>query len=325
MKLLSSVIFSSLLIMQTVQASGFQKYAGEFMNLGAGSRVMGMAGAGTALSGDVSAAYWNPAGLAALNGFQAEFMHSKQFISSIQNNYLGMANRNADGSTYGFSVLYLTVNNIKDSRAAFSELTGKVDYSQIRYFSTGDYSFLFSYANNYNTDLSYGLNVKMVYRDYQAESAFGLGFDAAMQYRIWDHLQLGLMLRDITTTMMAWTSGEKEFITPSLRLGASYRLDLESVGLTMQPAVDFQFLFENRGSTSQLDAGPLSLDTFWGLEVMYRNTFSLRGGMDDLQRINAGVGLSIPKLTFHYSYTPDNNALGNIQRISVLLQLDSLF
>jgi len=314
-----------ILFVQVVQAGTFGKYAGSFLSLGAGSRILAMGGAGTATVNDVTAGYWNPAALTRADGFQIAFMHSKQFISSIQHNYLGLSNRNSDGSVFGFSVMYLAVTGIKDSRDAYNFADDKVDYSQIRYFSAGDYAFVFSYAKPYNQRLTYGMNVKMIYRDYHSQSAYGLGFDAGLDYQAAANWRLGLTLRDITSTMMAWSGGTKEFIAPSLRIGTSYLLDWKALGLTFQPAADFNIIFENRQTASEMHLGGMSLDTFWGVEVAYKKLIAVRAGLDDLQRFNTGIGLQIPKINFAYSFTAYDSELGNIQRISVRLQLDRLF
>ena len=73
----------------SIQASGFKKYAGEFLSAGVGSRALGMAGAYVAVANDVTAGYWNPAGLMDSRGLQFQFMHAKQFMSSIQYDYFG--------------------------------------------------------------------------------------------------------------------------------------------------------------------------------------------------------------------------------------------
>jgi len=303
---------------------GFKKYAGEFLSLGAGSRLTAMGGAGTAVANDVTAAYWNPAGLVEAKGMQFELMHSKQFITSIQQNYLAASAQLKNNSTLAVSLLYLTVNGIKDSRHAFNIQDNKVDYSLVTEFNVGDYALLVSYAKPYNKRLNYGLTVKMLYRDYHSESALGLGFDAGTQYRYGRNLYFGLLLRDLTGTMIAWSTGKKEFITPSLRLGTAYRLKFDVVPMTLEPALDLNILFENRKFASQFHWAGLSADALAGLEVAYKNLLAVRLGMDDLQRFTTGIGLQIPKLRIDYSFTAYENELGNIHRISFHLQLDQV-
>ena len=135
-------------------------------------------------------------------------------------------------------------------------------------------------------------------------------------------MRLGAVLRDITSTMMAWSTDEKEFITPSFRPGISYRLDFEDSGLYLQPSLDLNVLFESRESAAQLSLGPLSMDTFWGMEAGYRDITFLRLGIDDLQRFNGGIGVSITRFAVDYSYTNFDNVLGNVHRISFHLKLN---
>ncbi len=314
-----------LLIATNVRAGGFKKYAGEFLNLGAGSRLTGMAGAGVAMINDASASYWNPAGLADAHGLQIQFTHSKQFISSIQHDYLAVSHPLKNNSTLGISLYYFTVNSIKDSRQAYNQADDKVDYSKIKTFNTGDYVLYLSYGRKANRKLQYGVNAKFIYRDFNIENALGIGFDFGLQYRWFDRLRLGLMLKDITTTMIAWSTNEKEFIPPSVRFGLSYWWHLKAMNLSVQPAADFQLLFENRRYASQFHLGSVSLDSFWGVEVNYKNVLTLRSGMDDLQRFNTGIGVRIPKVSFDYSFTAYQSELGNIHRITVRLFLDPLF
>jgi len=321
------IFIISIIFLLNTQSSAFsfKKYAGEFFHLGVGSRALAMAGAYTAVANDVTAGYWNPAGLTEAKGFQLQFMHSKQFSASIQHNYLAVSNPMDENSVIGVSLLYLTVNGIKDSRDAYDFEEQKVDPSKIKRFNTGDYTFLISYSRAHNKSLSYGLNVKAIYRDYHVESALGLGFDAGLKYYLSDSFALGLMLNDITTTTMVWSTGEKEMVTPSMRLGLSYLFTIPAFKLSLQPAADFNILFENRDFASQLKLGPVSLDSFFGIEIAYDGVLALRAGMDDLNRFNTGIGMSIPKITFDYSFTAYQSELGDIHRISFHVQLDRLF
>ena len=103
--------------------------------------------------------------------------------------------------------------------------------SDIVKFNTADYVFILSFARELTDKISYGVNVKMIYRDYYTESAQGIGFDIGAINRISPSLRNGLMLRDITTTMMAWSTSNKEFIAPSIRPGISYLYNINSICL----------------------------------------------------------------------------------------------
>ncbi len=314
-------------IVSALQASSFKKYAGEFLYLGVGGRATAMGGSFSALANDVTASYWNPAGLMSAEGFQVNFTHVKQFIGSIQNNYIAFSHPFKDNSRIAFSVYYLTVNDILDSRSALivrSDGQTGIDYSKIKKFNTGDYVFTLSYAQNYYENLDIGVNVKLLYRDFEIENAFGLGFDAGAKYHI-DDLTLGLMLRDITSTMIAWSTDEKQFVTPSARLGAAYSFYFSDFNLAFTPTAELSFIAENREFSAQYNLGPLSLDLLAGGEVVYNDILALRFGMDDIQRFNAGIGLIIPKVSIDYSFTEYASELGNIHRISLHLRLNELY
>ncbi len=314
------ILLALVVIVSSSYGQSFKKYAGEFLYLGAGSRILAMGSAGTAVANDVTATYWNPAGLMEAEGLQVEFMHSKQFISSVQNNYLAVSMPINDQQALGLSLFYLTVNGIKDSRLAFNEADQKVDYSQIRIFNTGDYVAVLSYASSYKNRINYGINLKTIFRNYHSAKAFGLGVDFGLKY-FWKNLTAGLFLRDVTSTVLAWDTGTRELITPSVRFGLSYVLRIHSLNLQIQPAADFNILLENRQYASQFHLGPLSLDTFWGAEIKYGQWIALRAGLDDLNRFNTGIGIQIPKMSFDYSFTAYQSELGDIHRISVHIQL----
>lgn len=90
------------------------KYAGEFLNIGAGARALGMGGAFAAVADDGTAAYWNPAGLASLNDQSVMLMHSERFGGLINYDYLAYSRGN--GSTALAASLFRTdVGKIKDT------------------------------------------------------------------------------------------------------------------------------------------------------------------------------------------------------------------
>jgi hypothetical protein len=305
-------------------SSGFRKYAGEFLSAGVGSRALGMGGAFTAVANDVTAGYWNPAGLVDSPGLQFQLMHAKQFMSSIQYDYFGASKEIDETSSLGLSLIRWGVNDIKDSRFALAGnvISEGLDYSKISSFNVADYVLYVSYAHRYSEDFSIGGNVKVIYRDFASESAMGIGFDLGLKYRLIPNLYLGALFRDITSTMMAWSTNEKEFVYPSFRPGISYRIDLDAIDLYLQPSMDLAFLLEYRNQSAQVGVGRFSMDSFWGFEAGFKDICYLRLGYDDLSRFNGGIGVSINKFAVDYSYTNFDDVLGNVHRISFHLKLN---
>ncbi len=318
-------VFALLLIfyIQNINAGPLKKYAGEFLYLGADGRGAAMGGAFTALASDVTSVYWNPAGLRTAQGLQAQFMTSKRFISSLQQSFLSVSSPISEKGTLGASFYYLTATDNPDTRNAYNEAEGKVDYDKIKRFNIGDYVFNLAYAEQFNENIDWGLNVKFIYSDLNIESATGIGFDAGVKYKL-DNLRLGLVLRDFTSTLLAWTTGTKEYVTPSARFGTAYIFNLPSLNLTVTPSVDLNFLAENRNFSAQFNVGPLSVDALAGMEISYDDILALRFGMDDIRRLNAGIGVTLPKIKVDYAFTAYESELGNIHRISFHLFLGDI-
>ena len=134
------IVFILSLFVSICQADGFKKYAGEFLSAGVGSRALGMGGAFVAVANDVTAGYWNPAGLVDSPGLQFQFMHAKQFMSSIQYDYLGASKPMDEKSSLGLSLIRWGVNDIKDSRFALAgnTISEGLDYSKITSFNVAD-------------------------------------------------------------------------------------------------------------------------------------------------------------------------------------------
>jgi hypothetical protein len=59
-------IITVLLSISYSSFSQFYKYSNEFLSIGIGARGLAMSGAQVASVGDVTSAYWNPAGLASV-------------------------------------------------------------------------------------------------------------------------------------------------------------------------------------------------------------------------------------------------------------------
>src|SRR5512135_1860180 len=87
------IVLIVLVLPATGFGGGFSKVgtaSAQFLKIGVGARAAGMGGAFAALSNDVSAMYWNPAGMTAIPAITAGFSHS-QWLADMSHNFAGIA------------------------------------------------------------------------------------------------------------------------------------------------------------------------------------------------------------------------------------------
>lgn len=331
-----------LLICPIVGFSQFRKYSNEFLNIGAGARGLAMGNAQVASVKDATAGYWNPAGLVGVKDDpNVTLMHADYFAGIGKYEYGSIAVPVQDNKrTLGFSFLRFAVDDIPNT-LYLVEPDGSVNYGNITSFSSADYAFLFSFAQNLknteNKKISFGVNAKIIYRSVgKFATAWGFGLDAGIQMhgRKW---HAGLVARDITTTFNAWTFkfSEKdkevlyltkndipvrssELTAPRLALGGGYDFKI-SKAVTLLAEASADFTFDGRRNTI-VSSNAVSIDPHIGLEAAIKNVFFVRAGITNFQRALAdgdtlsqkrvwiyqpsiGAGFKIKSFHLDYAFT----------------------
>lgn len=320
-----SVLFASA---QTVR-----KYSNEFMNIGVDAAALGMANAVTAITSDVNAGYWNPAGLVKLEDNQLSLMHASYFANIATYNYAGFAMPLDDRSAVGFSAIRFGVDDILNTTQLIDQ-QGNIDYNRISLFSTADYGFTFSYARKLPLDgLNYGVNAKVIRRVIgKFASSWGFGLDVGIQFEN-DDWRFGVMARDITTTYNIWTIDEDEFATVQGAVEGQNQEQPESTEITIPKLqIGAGRLFEFRGDYSLLasmnlnvrfaetndiiSTGGFSIDPALGFEFGFIEMVFLRAGVGNFQNVlqldgsesvnfqpNMGVGFKYKGIQVDYALT----------------------
>ena len=311
----------------------FGKYAGEFMAIGVGGRALGMGGAFVAVANDVTSGYYNPAGLANLNYPQISLMHAEHFGDLVNYDYGAAAIPFGTDMSFGLSIMRLGVDGIPDTRNAAYDANNdgivdirsdRLDYSKITEFSDQDWAFYLTFAKRHSENFYWGASIKIIRRDIAEFNATGVGFDIGAFYMPIQNLYLGANIQDVTTTLVAWSTGRNELISPTAKIGAAYKFEI--LGGTVMPAVDFDIRFEDRRYSAYGNLGPISFDTHAGLEYTFKNLFSVRGGYNDVKQFTVGAGIKLPKLNIDYSFARFSESeierLPDTHRISLILTLE---
>mgnify|MGYP001577440056 FL=1 len=306
------------------------KYAGEFLAIGVGGRALGLGGAYTALANDATAGYWNPGALVRINYPEITLMHDERFGGLFNYDFASVALPYGPDVSLGISLIRLGVDNIPDTRNAGIDANGnplpadqwqnfvRLNNDKITYFSSADWAMYFTYSKKVDEAFSYGANVKFVRRSLGDHSATGIGFDIGLLYSPFTDFYLGVNAQDVTTTLVSWSTGRNELISPTIKLGTAYFFDM--LGGRFAPTVDVDIRFENRRFASIAHIGPISFDPHVGLEYELGGLAALRLGYNDVKQVSFGAGVHLRRLDIDYSFARvQNRELGDTHRISLRL------
>jgi len=323
-----SVTFISFTSAQTTR-----KYSNEFLNIGVDAAALSMGNTVVSTVSDVTAGYWNPAGLVGVKGMQAALMHASYFANIAQYDYVGFAMPLQENSNLGISLIRFGVDDILDTTALIDS-QGNIDYNRINLFSAADYALQFSYARkNVFKNINVGINTKIIHRRIgKFATSYGFGFDAGIQMHLkgWHY---GFMLRDVTTTFNTWNIDEDKFAQiqnaipgqnqelpetteltlPKAQLGVSKDWTITpEIGLQTNLDLNIRFTQTN----AILNSSFASLEPALGFQANYLNIVFLRAGVNNLQdntlydnskviswQPNVGVGFKYHGIAVDYALT----------------------
>ncbi len=321
----------------TTGYSQFRKYSNEFLNIGAGARGLGMGSAQAASVNDATAGYWNPAGLAEVEDDPAAtIMHAEYFSGIAKYDYAAVAVPVQDNKrTVGFSLLRFAVDDIPNT-LFLVEPDGSINYNNIQTFSSADYAFLMSVAQQVketdNYTINAGLNAKVIYRKVgKFANAWGFGLDAGIQMR-GEKWSVGLVAKDLTTTFNAWTfkftDKEKEALyltkndipvksteltAPRIVLGGAYTFDVGE-NFKLQTEANVDVTFDGKRNTV-LSSSTVSADPHLGLEGAIKDVFFVRAGVTNFQKaLSDGDTLNQKKV---WIYQPSLGAGFKIKNVNI--------
>ena len=311
--------------------SGVGTSAAPFLEIDVGSRASSLGGAYTSVANDVSALYWNVAGIAWNQGLQIEFTHSP-WLADISYNFFGITQSLPSiSSSIGFSLISLDYGEQLVRTVERPEGTGEK-------YAANDMALGLSFATALTDRFSFGLTTKYITQKILSATGAAFAIDVGVFYNTTlKGLRLGASIsnfgsqiqlsgRHLTTIVdpdprvdnfdrvpVSYKTGEYDL--PLLfRAGISYQRDLSDFG-------DVLFSVDLNHPSHATES--ISL----GLEYGYGKLFYLRGGYKNLFERDSITGLSLGAgidyrmkgslgIRFDYSWS-DWGILKSAQRFSV--------
>jgi hypothetical protein len=308
----------------------------QFLKIGVGARAAGMGGAFAAVSNDVSALYWNPAGMTTLTSITAGFSHS-QWIAQMSHNFAGIAVPLGSNDILGVHAISLNT--------AEQEVTtvDKPDGAGI-FYTVSDLAIGVSYARSLTDRFSLGVTAKYIQQIVYNESASTVALDIGTTLRTGFHnLVIGMCVSNFGGTMKLEGTDLIALADINKAIGGEYnpdaRLKTEAyplplnfrVGIAMDVLGGKDPLLESESHrfTLAVDGNHPNDNNERvniGGEYSWEETVFARFGYKinyDTEKWGVGAGVRVKlggqRFAFDYSLV-DFGDLGNVSRVSLELQ-----
>lgn len=251
-----------------------------FLKIGVGSRAVGMGSAYTGIADDVSAMYWNPAGLSKIKQRQITGMYNS-WLEDVTHQYLGYAGPLRKKSVFGIGITYLNVGDITKT-----DVSGNANLGT---FNSRDIALGLSYARIVTTRISIGLTAKYISQELEEESASGYACDIGTLIKIRNNLDMGIVVQNMGSSMKFVS--ESDELPLNVKAGFGYKpVSSVLVGLDVSvpndddtyisTGVEYNFMFQN------ISIAP---------RVGYNSQADLGGA-------HAGIGFNFANLDFDFAY-----------------------
>ncbi len=286
----------------------------KFLQIPVGARGTAMGTAFGPLSDDVTAMFWNPAGLTKIKGTSVMF-ERVNWLAEIGYNAVGVARKLNESFTVGFFATSLNSGAIDETTIEQPNGTGDT-------FETSDVMIGVSAATVFTDKFSFGMNIKYVSEDLAGEIANAWAVDVGTLYDTqWNTLRLSMFIRDFG---------------PEINLEGNY-FDYNN-GATLDEPTEFlpyhfpmtfrlgvavdPLLTETQRVTvvGELEHPNDNLERFnVGAEWSLQEMFFLRGGYTynhDTLGLSAGIGAQWQGFGVDYAFS-DFSVLNAVHRFNV--------
>jgi hypothetical protein len=320
------------------QQEEFEKLAQStmtFLNIGVGARPVGMGGAFTCMENDVASLFWNPAGIAKIQGGAMSLNHT-QWIGDTK--LYGLAVAYGLGTLGTFGITFMGMDNGSIERTIPDPNSPRGFYTDGT-FTVSQWAGGIAYGRQLTDKFTVGAQVKYVYQDLgdadivdwsseataydtleNVENQKGtVAFDfGTIYYTGFKDLRIGMTFRNFSQSV--------KYSFESFNLPVTFRVGLAMNVLSLVPGMKDQALQVCVEAVHPYDHGERM---HVGCEYLFKNLFALRAGYrtnSDTGALSAGFGLTPsfrngPNFRIDYAYSTSEDVFNTIQRISFGFEL----
>lgn len=306
--------------------------AASFLNVDIGAKAVGMGGAYVAVADDISAMFWNPAGIARLQGSQAMFNHT-QWLADMSFNYAAVTTNLPGVGAIGVNAAFLSMDDMEVTTTAEPDGTGEM-------FGAGSYAFGLCYARSLTDRFSIGFNFKYIREQIYHSTASGLAFDIGTLFDTrFNGLKIGMSIANYGAKMemdgrdmLTQVDIDPVVMGNNKNINASLNTDSYDLPLMFRVGISMDVL-KGAGNSNLI----LSMDALHpnnddeyiniGTEYLFNEMFALRAGYKSLfandseQGLSFGAGIQYKitgQATLFIDYAfQDFGILNNVQKFSV--------
>lgn len=303
---ITSLVIAACLLASLATADDVNKNAGTsafpFLKINPGARSVAMGGAFTGLANDETALYYNPAGLASLEG-KRFLMEYHNYFADLNSGIVGVILPFSETHVFAAHINYLNYGDFVETDQAGNVL-GE--------FSGGDLLFGLSYAIRYNDRYMFGGTVKFIYEKLQDYSATGAAVDLGAKFASdRDRYHAGIAIQNLGTQLSS-LGDEKDKLPLTFRAGGAVR----PRGLSFLFSADVAMPIDNDPyfavGTEYFAIKPVYLRAGWN---SFGSNFRAVESDDNWAGLSLGFGLDLWTTQLSYSYSPAAD-LGEMHRIT---------
>ncbi|MBN2411912.1 PorV/PorQ family protein [candidate division KSB1 bacterium] len=308
-----------------------------FLDIDVGARAVAMGGAFTCMDNDVNALYWNPAGIAKIEGGSL-MLNSTKWIADMNQYALSAAYGTSNLGTFGMTFLFMDNGSIERTIPSDNLELHPEGYYLDGTFNVNQWAAGLAYARQITNKFLIGGQLKYVYEDLgdadiaepewdeeegaykyervedaqHREGTIAMDFGTIYYFGFKD-FRIGMSFRNFSKTV---TYGFESFNLP-----VNFKVSMAMNILSLFPKINNQELQLSVVASNPYDGGER---VHVGCEYMFNHMIALRAGYrsnSDTGSLSAGFGL-MPQvfagknILIDYAYSDADEVFGAIHRFS---------